>query len=83
MTKLFCVELGIRQRNNLCRMSTSIVLMAENPDEAICSVKSRPFSLAQGEVERVFEVEQIIVHWPSQTISIIEAEQPGEVTSHV
>ena len=76
MKKLFCVELGIRQRKNLCRMTTSMVLIAENSEDAIQNVKSRcPRALAQGEVQRVFEVEHVIVYWPTQTISIVESSE--------
>jgi hypothetical protein len=71
--KLFCVEVGCRQGKNLCRMTTSIVVPAKTTADAIRYVEQHfPASLAQGTVQRVFEVMHVVVNWPQGDVEIAE-----------
>ena len=75
---LFSVEIGIRQRKNLCRMRSSIVVTAETSADAVRYVEQHfPNTVANAEIQRVCEVEHVFVDWPTGTVCIAEA-QPSE-----
>jgi 23S rRNA A2030 N6-methylase RlmJ len=73
MPKLFCVELGIRQRKNLCRMTSSVLIMAKTPADAVEYVTRRcPRLLRRATVQRVFETGHVVVDWPTGDVAIVE-----------
>lgn len=74
MPTLFCVELGIPQRKNLHRVTNSIIVMADTPEDATSYVGRRcPELLHRAAVQRVFEeVEHVVVNWPTGEVSILE-----------
>jgi hypothetical protein len=77
--KLFSVEVGIRQQRNLCRMMASIIVVAESPADSISYVEHHcPKIFTHTAIQRVFEVEHVIVNWPCQSVSIVET-KPGTV----
>ena len=71
---LFCIELGVRQRKNLCRMTTSVVVPGTNSADIQRTIP--PF-FEHGTVQRVFEAEHVIVNWPIHSIDIVEKEHSG------
>lgn len=77
---LYCVEIGRRQRKNLCRMLTSIVVPAKSPSGAVRYVESHcSDALVEGSVQRVFEAKHVIVDWPSGAVSIADARPSQEI----
>jgi hypothetical protein len=58
-------------------MIASIIVMAGTSADAIHYVEQHlPDVLAKAAVQRVFEVEHVIVNWPTGTVSIAEAHHP-------
>jgi hypothetical protein len=77
MANLYCLEIGIRERKNLCRMTKSIVLLAPTPADAIRQANQLHPTLSRcGEVQHVFQASHVIVDWPSGTVDVPEIEQP-------
>ncbi len=70
---MFCVEIGTRQRCNLWRMTTSVVIDAETLEAALLRVDAyRPFLSDGCTVHRVFAVDQVIVDWPTGITAVVE-----------
>jgi hypothetical protein len=73
MTKLFCVELGVNQQNNLCRVTASIIVMATTTADAASYLERRcPEVLRRAEIQRIFEAEHVFVDWPNGEVAIVE-----------
>lgn len=72
MPTLFCIELGIRETHNLCRMTSSIIAVADKPDDAVAYVERQcPELLRCAAVQRVFEVERVVMDWRSGNVAIL------------
>jgi hypothetical protein len=70
---LFCVELGQRQTKNYCRMTTSVIVAAKTPENAVRYVEQHlPDALAHAAVQRVFRAQHVLVNWPNGTVKVAE-----------
>lgn len=70
---LYCVEIGTHTLKNLSRMTSSVVVSAKTPAEAVSYVEGQcPELVRLAAVQRVFEAEHVIVDWPSGDVAIIE-----------
>jgi hypothetical protein len=77
MLKLYSVEAGIKELPNFSRMTTSTVVLAETQAEAIRYVETHcPDVLANADIQRVTEVQHVVVNWPDGLVDIIEKHSP-------
>ncbi len=73
---MFCVEIGFQQEHNLWRMTTSVVMDAETPEEALRRMEAyRPFLSNACKVQRVFPVEQVVIDWPTGVTAVVEQDE--------
>jgi hypothetical protein len=63
MARLFSVECGTKELPNLCRMTTSIVVLTETPDEAVQYVETHcPDVLADASIQQVIEAQHVEIN---------------------
>jgi hypothetical protein len=73
MARLFSVECGPKELPNLCRMTTSIVVLAETPDEAVQYVEIHcPDVLADASIQHVIEAQHVEINWQDGETLVIE-----------
>ena len=73
MSGLYCVELAVFQRKNLCRMTTSYVVLSTTPDDALLYIQANfPQSLTKSKVQRIYPVRHVAISWPLGTCEIVE-----------
>jgi len=73
VNNLFCVELECHQRNNLCRMTTSLVIPSKTPDDALSYAQTHfPEALRKSQVRRIYRVQHVMIDWPQGTCEIVE-----------
>ena len=73
MSDLHCVELGFAPLKNLYRLTSSIVVPAKTPEDALHYVlKNCPEAVRQSHVYRIYRVRHVLVDWPRGTCEIIE-----------
>lgn len=73
MSELYCVELGFAPVENLYRITRSIIVPSQTPNDALDYVlKNCPDALGQSHLYRIFPVQHVLVDWPSGTCEIVE-----------
>jgi hypothetical protein len=77
---LYCIELGVRQAKNLCRMTTSIIAPAKSAADAIRYMEQHfPDALAHADVQRVFEARHVIINWPQGMVDIVGKDESNTI----
>jgi hypothetical protein len=73
MQRLFSVETGYKQSNNLQRTLTSIIVMAESSDQALqFAQRHYPEALAQGTEHRIIAISHVYLNFPEGEAVVIE-----------